>query len=223
MRELILELIDFNEGISAAKQHVEKHEISPENFDQLAQLDTTANKKYIVWMVRSFINGKLEDEDVSRYAVVAKYDDLVKRRLTDKKNIEEFKTLEELEAEVESKQTFKTKREIKKETKVKGADVIMDTPKVKIWNVKTKEAAQLLGKGTKWCTSAMTNNAFDKYHDDLVSNIYIVVPKGESFSRFGKMCVIAKVGQHIEVWNAADEELPHDIVDQIMKNLGVEI
>lgn len=227
MKDLIIELMMLNEGVAATDKYVEMGQISKAHRDMLMEKDPTTSKKYMVWMVRSFINGKFGNLEIPRYDVIAKYNDLVTRNLTNKKNIESFLDLPDLEAEVESKQDVKSKGEVRKQIKVRGAKVVLNTDKVKVWELLSpekggKEAAQLLGKGTKWCTSAKENNQFEHYFDDLVRGIYIVIPKGELFKQYGKFCVVTQRGQELEVWNAADSHLSKESAKDIFGILGLE-
>lgn len=135
-----------------------------------------AGKSYIQWIVNQYIKGQFKLEDISRLGDDLKEFDRVRPRLYDK-DINQFKTLKELYSVIDKfKYTeVKSTKQIKKDAKSEGADKLIDNAEILMYKVKTKEAAMLLGKGTRWCTAATKDNLFDDYNKD--GPLFVVIDK----------------------------------------------
>ncbi len=68
----------------------------------------------------------------------------------------------------------------------------------------TKEASQEFGAGTRWCTAAQKDNAFNEYFPDCAL-LYLEASGPDKLSR-GKMAVVYQDGQIIQIFDADDTE-----------------
>jgi hypothetical protein len=136
-----------------------------------------AGNPYIQWIVNRYIQGQFKLEDISRLEDDLKEFDRVRPRLYDK-DINQFKSLKELYSVIDKfKYTdVKSTKQIKKDAKSEGADKLIDNAEILMYKVKTKEAAMLLGKGTRWCTAANKNNMFDDYNSK--GPLFVIIDKG---------------------------------------------
>ena len=111
--------------------------------------DSYETKKALNLFVR--FGGKLEQRDINKYASVG---DL-------------YNTVSQFEnQETHGEEQRKQKQEADKVYEDKDWIVVIP---------RTKEAAKLYGKGTKWCTAAENHNMFDRYNPD--GPLYIIIPK----------------------------------------------
>jgi len=157
------------------------------------------NRGYFEWLYRLYSKGNLP---INKLDKVKEYLNIFKSYINvipqENRDINKFKSLDDLynvvkefEGKEEIIPTSKTQKikEIKKEVKKVFNDgewlVLVPT---------TERAACIVGKGTKWCTSADDNNMFDSYYED--GNLYIIIDKNNN----------KKYQLHIEKEELMDEE-----------------
>ena len=106
------------------------------------------------------------------------------KRLKDKgllsleqKDIDRYKSLEELQQVLSSLSTVKTKTQQKKEQKVAGAELVYENAEYRVYHITTYEASRLYGKGTKWCISGNSRQAFYDY--SAKDSVYFVIPRSD--------------------------------------------
>lgn len=141
------------------------------------------SKVNIAWVVRMYIAKQFKVEDASRIKreldTFAKF----KSKLTNK-DLNSYKSLDQLYDALEPFEGVEapvSKKAEVKAAKSEGADVVLDTPELKVIRPKTEAAACLYGSGTKWCTAAATDNMFDHYNDQ--GDLYILIAKLDGESR----------------------------------------
>jgi len=180
---------------------------------QIVKYLTKVHSKYIQWIVNQYVTGHFKLEDRTRIKDELKEFDRIKSHL-DKKDITQYKTLKDLYNIVD---TFKGKevisaRQLDKEIKDKGADKLIDNAQILMYEISTKEAACLLGKGTRWCTAATNDNMFDYYNKE--GPLFVIIDKQDN----------EKYQIHLETkscMNAYDEtcRLDHIFDDDIVKQI----
>jgi hypothetical protein len=149
--------------INAAKR--DKNQTIDEIFDSLESIDPTKNKQYVQWLANQYIKGQFRLEDSNRVKQVLVDFDKLKPRLQQKDiNRYDFHSLDDTIDKIKSPELGTVKDdsfEIPKDTEVlySGPYGILAIPK-------TEEASCELGKGTKWCTAAKSNNMFNTYSKD---------------------------------------------------------
>jgi hypothetical protein len=114
-------------------------------------------------------------------------------------------TIHQLEAVVDAAMGTETTDEFKLE--IPGAEVLYNGPLGTLVSPTTEEAACELGKGTKWCTSADTNNYFNYYNKQ--GPMYIWKDKtGKYQFHFDS----------IQLKNSADRDLEQDKIDEFRRH-----
>lgn len=160
---------------------------SPEELvNTLATADPSKNKQYLQFIVRSYVTGQFRLEDVGRINKhLSIYDKLKPRLPVNQRDIMKFKKLSDLyqitrQAEASPDTAALSNKQVKRQAKDEGVEVIMNTPNFKVYNMLTKEAACLYGKGTEWCTAATeSENQFDYYKKQ--GNIYVIIAGNRKF------------------------------------------
>jgi len=178
----IKELFDsqeINEGIAQARQQF-AGKINDEELDRLSTLDPTSNKKYIVWLGSRFLEDKSIINSPNTPNVLKQFEELSQKNIIKNKDINSYKTLGQVTAEVEKAAGVITTSQQKKGVKTPGdinpADIVFQNDKVTVVEPKTKEASILYGRGTRWCTAAMSkDNMFDKY-TSATSRLFYILP-----------------------------------------------
>ena len=161
-------------SISHSPYHPDKRVINW--ITDLIDLDPSHNGMYTQWMLIQYIKGNFVYEDSGNVL-----DDLtyfhVNKRAFEQKDINQY-TVDELYNAVkqieDQEDSALTNRQIKAQVK-QGAEKVLETENVLVITPKTKAAAQYYGKGTRWCTSAIKNNAFDYYNER--GPLYIIIDK----------------------------------------------
>ena len=135
--------------------------------------------KNIVWLARQYAEGQFKLEDISGLRLSL---ELFRKNLRNiqKKDLNAYKNLGEFYDAVEpfrdGKEAALSAKELAKQTKLKGAEKIVDKPNFKVISPKTEEAACLYGAGTTWCTAATkSENRFEHYH--AKGPLYIIMTK----------------------------------------------
>lgn len=126
--------------------------------------DPTPKKVYTSWILNQYATKVIRQEDSSRINATLALFDKVKSRL-EVRDINKYKTLSELEDSIEPFAEVKSNKEIKRGIKSEGADLVYEDKNMSIYKLKNKEAAQLYGSNTRWCTAGESNNMFDYYNN----------------------------------------------------------
>jgi hypothetical protein len=145
--------------LMAPKAEVESSEI----LTRLEQMDPTANKMYMLWIVRQYMNSKMSLEDYPQVFGGLEVFHKAKPRLpVEQRDINRF-DLHQLYELVDS--FSDTQDTANTDTKLNRPDVevIYNGPLGTIAIPKTEEASCELGSGTQWCTAGKTNNVFINY------------------------------------------------------------
>lgn len=89
-----------------------------------------------------------------------------------------------------------------KEIKVNGSKTIYDDVNWEVKVITTKEAAQIYGKHTKWCISAIDGNAWDNYKNNT---FYIVFnKKADKENPFKKFIIQTDLNGFMCIWDVKD-------------------
>lgn len=131
------------------------------------EADPTANKQYVVWVVRQYIKNNLKYEDIYKLednlAVFAKTKGQHKRLgINSDINQYDWKTLADVAKKLGSTDIADTDQA--DPTQVKDAKVLYNGPLGMLSVPETEAASCELGRGTKWCTASQKNNMFAYYN-----------------------------------------------------------
>ena len=144
------------------------------------------HKKYVQWLTNRYINKEFQLEDWRIIRDNLKLFDKVRNKLP-AKDINAYKSISDLHRTTEAlnlKDTRSNRQKDKEERaqlfKDKEAILFYKDADIKIEIPKSEEAACVLGKGTRWCTSARNHNMF--HHYDKEGDLYIITTKdGKKF------------------------------------------
>lgn len=154
-------------------------EVAVKLFADLDKSDPTENKQYLNWLINIFLAGNLPTEDFYKAHEVLTLLNKNKDKLpVEQRNINSFTDIPSIAAVVEKfNNTELTGAEKEKLIKLEGAEQVYDDENWKIIIPKTKDAACLYGKSTKWCTAATGNdyNRFEYYNKQ--GPLYILIDK----------------------------------------------
>lgn len=127
-----------------------------------------------------------------------------------------FSNLEQLTSALESAEQKKSSKQVRAENK-QGATLVYDNSEgKKIYLIRTQAAAIQMGKGTKWCISALNDNAWATY---IPSTIYYVFIEHENeIKKFA--VVIEKENYASEIRDSANNDISED---KFIKQTGIRI
>lgn len=120
------------------------------------EADPTANKQYVVWIIRQYVKNSLKYEDI--YKLQADLETFVKtkgqhKRLNINSDINQYnwRSLADVAAKLGNTELGAADTDA---AGVKDAEVLYNGPLGILTVPKTREASCALGSGTKWCTAA---------------------------------------------------------------------
>lgn len=200
---------------TAYDKYVASNKLSEEVFNKLLSLDKTKTKKYIDWACEQYMQEKGTEEEIMDLA--SKFDEAVSKNKIKTKDINAL-SFEEVKTAVSEAPASKTEQ--KKSAVVEGSEVVFDSPNVIVYRVDTEKASQILGKGSKWCTSAEKDCAFNTYNKEKLQTGYIVhsKTKKDSAGRPVKFAVWVKPNGDKQAWNAEDKDVPWETM---LSTLGI--
>ena len=161
--------------IQEKKQQLLNKGISNEIIDKLLQADPTNKDKsdndkvgsYTDWIVSRYLKDRTFNDFDELYKQLEQYDKS-KHKIPDKKlqNIGQFETLDNLITFVNNNQDkLAIKTDNIKILDKDGYDIFYSKNFI-IHVPHTKKQSIELGSGTKWCTSQINNNLFDRYYEE---------------------------------------------------------
>lgn len=143
--------------------HKANSKLPPEHIDHLASLDPTEHGKYIDWIVRQHKAGNVQiypphseiynnGTRADYHRVLGHFDNPAIRNQLAQKDINQYKNINDIADAVSPLMNSISKRADKKKG-LEGSEKIYDHPDLKVYKITSLKAAQVHGKGTKWCTS----------------------------------------------------------------------
>ena len=212
----------IKEGVAAArKSYLDTDKINQSSFDALVNIDPTPQKKYIEWMVKTFVNGKLHHLDVNKYGIIKDFNSLVDKNVIKNKDINSYENIEKVYDEVKKHEDVKTKGDIERAVKKEGTKVVFENDKVLVVIPLTRESSCFYGKGTKWCTSGDVYNYFNDYFYNKGVNLYYVIPK--TGKNEDKMAVAVYKSGKRTYYDAVDNTISSVLAKNILNKLGISI
>ena len=158
------------------EHYIKKGLISQADFNFLSELDPSRTKKYLPFIIKSYLADANLDLLRNR---VTEYDTLLNRNQVDRKDINSFKTLQQLDEYVQLFNNIKSTRELKRDIK-KEADIIMDTDDIFIVSPQSHAASCLYGASTKWCITAENSVHWERYfYEHLITFYYVQLRSGK--------------------------------------------
>jgi len=107
----------------------------------------------------------------------------------------------------------------KEQTKLseKDYEMLADTGHATLYRPKSMAASCKLGAGTRWCTSANTNNQFDSYTAQGVVLFYIITKREQTKYAIA----MYPDGETFEFFDAQDNKIDRDEGEDILHELGL--
>lgn len=140
------------------------------------------NKGYFEWIYRMIEKNQISLanlSDLKDYLTTFKeYFNVIPK---DKRDINKFKSIDDLYQVIKDfkeKDLPKSKTQELKQIKEKEIKKVYDSGDWSIYVPLTERASCLIGKGTKWCTSAEEDNYFDNYNEK--GKLYVIINKDEN-------------------------------------------
>jgi len=193
-------------------------ELDPEiDFHLLWYSDPSSTKKYIEWMLKQA--GLTNDRSSSWYqrlqdAIVFFHENNKKFHFKSR-DINRYKSLDDLETDIRRiKMAGPTKTDLRRSASA-GAKKIHENTTATLYRIETKEAAQVMGRGTKWCITMAEADYYENY-TNAGAYFYYIIKKDPKQDCWDKMAVsIVKPGydiESIEMFDATDDRIDsHDI------------
>jgi hypothetical protein len=138
--------------------------------------DPTIKKKNLEWIIKSFINGGYNINELSELKLAIVKFNKLKEKSVIKNNLDNFGGLHGFNrnnTRFPSLINFLNKY-IDKDIDYKF-NIIEDNSNVKIIQLLNKQASYKFGENTKWCIAGKEYNNFDKYYKE--GELYIIIPK----------------------------------------------
>lgn len=183
-----LRLLDsIFDGIEVPTSIAERKDHEIESVTAILEFfQTKIHKKYVQWLANRYMNKEFQLEDWKQIKDDLKTFDKVKAKLRIK-DINQYESMVALDKVIDALKDTDNRSNKQKEKdarakifKDKDAVLFYKDSDIKIEIPKTEEAACILGKGTRWCTSARDNNMFSYYNRD--GDLYIITTKsGEKY------------------------------------------
>lgn len=203
-------------------------------------------EKYILESKDLTLEAKKDLDDLKDYLGDDLFDDYMKIRDRISKDKNDFKDFSKLKKKDKKDirdfiASFQSKSDKKKSAKAEGAEKIYDGEDWVVYRITTYPAAQLYGKGTRWCITGRYpghEGKGEEYFNDYIENndldggYYFFIDKKDPSRKF---CALRYDGGSIHsIWNAEDsvlsdvdrDEAPFDlkdIADDLPNELGGDI
>lgn len=170
---------DFDTSFDVNAEHRDPEKI----IDHWAGADPHPKKTNTQWIVNRYKKQDFRQEDHSRVKDALTNFERYKGKL-EKKDINQYKSLNDVEDAVEPHLgQAASRKEEKHAAKIAGADKVYEGPNLKVYHIKTHDAACQYGAGTKWCTASRGYSGhFDTYTKQ--GPVYAVIgkhPDGQDF------------------------------------------
>lgn len=187
------------------QHYITKGLISQADFNFLSELDPSRTKKYLPFIIKSYLADANLDLLRNR---VTEYDTLLNRNQVDRKDINSFKTLQHLDEYVQLFNNIKSTRELKRDIK-KEAEIILDTDDIFIVSPQSHAASCLYGAGTKWCITAENSAHWERYYYEYLFTFYYVQVRSDKIKQnlnqdLWKIAVAVYPNGKLAAYNAAD-------------------
>jgi hypothetical protein len=124
-------------------------------------MDPTPQLKYLQWMVMQFEND-VDVDETDMETTIRKFHSVQQRLPSDKRDINQYKSLETVKT-VLSQLGDVSKTQQKQTAKAEGSQHIGIVEGYDVYFITSHAAAQLLGKGTKWCITTNSPKDWEKY------------------------------------------------------------
>ncbi|WNG47196.1 hypothetical protein F0U60_26010 [Archangium minus] len=137
-------------------------------FARFAEADPTAGKPHLEWVLRLYLSGRLRAEDLYKVPETLQVFRRVRRRLPEcARELNSYEDLPSLWRTVAPHAQAPSKRARAAEEREKAraeSRVLYEDEELIVAVPLTQASAQWWGRGTRWCTAAEENNAFEAYN-----------------------------------------------------------
>ena len=191
--------------------------------DHFVQNDPSGNNKYLMWMVKMYLNPSERGTSPNDISSLVKRFHNNGNRLTSQlvsgmgfysnapivkspKDLNSYNNLASLERVMDEMDTIQTKKQREKEAKG-GVDKLYEDERWLLVKPNTFEGSCYYGSSTKWCTAMKDNPThFSDYSKD--GNLFYIIDKSKDLGDFYKIALYKKFSDGSEEWyDRADNRL----------------
>jgi len=168
----------------------------------LEEIDPTNHKQYVEWLAKQYINKQFRLEDANRIKDVLTKFENIKNKLSQRDiNKYTFYSLDEL---MDKEYGVELDTGVNTNTDIPNIKVLYKGPFGFLAIPETEEASCELGRGTKWCTAAQKDNAFDSYSTPDTP-LYIWKDKsGEKYQFY--------FGNEVQFMDSKNQPIDHELL-----------
>lgn len=181
--------------------------------DDLIESDPSGTNKYIIWGVKQLKNGEELSDILS--AISFFHNNIQSFK---KKDINQYYFLPELQDNIKEVSYKKSKFSIINEKAKSGTVKLFEKtdnknkPIWRLYRIDNRFAAQIMGKGTRWCITQQENSYYERYASANVLFYYIINYKKEERDPNHKFAAAVKRDmenniQEIEWFDAVDKRI----------------
>lgn len=147
-------------------------------FSRFAEADPMAGKPHLEWVLRLYLSGRLRAEDLYKVPETLQLFRRVRRRLPESaRDLNTYEDLPSLWRTIAPHAQSPSKRARvagERERARAESRVLYEDEELLVAVPLTRVSAQWWGRGTRWCTAAEENNAFEEYHRQGPLVVFIV-------------------------------------------------
>ena len=204
-----------------------------------AQNDPSGNNKYIMWMVKMYVNPEergTTPHDIS--SIVQRFHKNTNRLtmalimnmdmfapgskiVTSPKNIDSYDDISQLERVMDEVDSIQTKKEKENEAKG-GVDKLYEDDRWLLVKPNTHEGSCYYGSSTKWCTAMKDRTThFDQY--TKTGNLYYIIDKSKDVGDYFKLALHKNWDGEEDWYDRADKELEYQAKEAIRSLLPTKL
>jgi len=206
--------------------------------DHFVNEDPSGNNKYLMWMIKTYIN----EESTAPFEITSVVKRFHKnldrltpafimnmdvnfgpdsRIITSPKNIDSYNDLDTLERVMDEMDAIQTKKEKEKEAK-EGVDKLYEDDRWLLVKPNTYEGSCYYGSATKWCTASKD---YPKHFEDYSKKglLFYIIDKTKDVGDFFKIALFKKWNGDEEWYDRADNRLEGSTVKAIESLLPLEL
>jgi len=164
--------------------------------------DPSRNKKYVEWILKNTKDDHDMETSQKVKRAISVFD--TKNIRFKKKDINSYKSLDELFQAVDEVENSQSKTEKKKDS-LAGAEKLAQNDKYKLYRIKTKKAAQILGRGTHWCITMDNQEYYEEYVEQGTEFFYFI--RNNPIDDVLDKIAVASVLGELKIFDSDDELL----------------
>ncbi len=171
----------------------------------LADADPTGRQTYLAWGADQVSKGESPREVTD---ALSRFHAAQPRMDKNKRDINAFRSVRQLLSAVRRAEGKITRKDIE-EGKQQGAELILSEPDYNVYRVFSPTASVCYGKDTRWCIAAMKENQFRHYHEELGSDVFVLVGPDP---RDKVAVIVGRQDGKVEVRSSTNQKQPDGVL-----------